>query len=160
MKLPVVVDFMVPNTTDTRQMAEVIQAMAAEGGFDLKIRLTEFATSLKESEDGKFQAYLIGWSGRVDPDGNVFSFVKTKAPNNVGGYSNADVDTWLDEQRTVSDPAARKAIYEKITQKVLSEGAIIYLTHRPVIVAHSKAIQGYKQLPDGLVRVVGVKVGP
>src|SRR5262249_24504289 len=65
---PVVVDFMVPNNPESRQAAEVLQAMAAEAGFDLKIRVTEFATSLKEAEEGRFQAYFIGWSGRIDPD--------------------------------------------------------------------------------------------
>lgn len=159
-KAPVVVDFMVPNTTDAKQMAEVIQAVTAEAGFEMKIRLTEFAPSLKEANDGKFQAYLIGWSGRADPDGNIYSFSKSGAPLNDSKYSNADVDKWLDEQRTVADPAARKAIFEKVTEKLVTEGGIIYLIHRPVIVALAKTVQGYKQMPDGLVRVVGVKVAP
>src|SRR5262249_23998133 len=60
---PVVVDFMVPNNPESRQAAEVLQAMAAEAGFDLKIRVTEFATSIKEAEDGRFQAYFVAWSG-------------------------------------------------------------------------------------------------
>ena len=47
---PVTVDFMVPNNPELRQVAEVLQAMAAEAGFDLKIRVTEFATSLTEAE--------------------------------------------------------------------------------------------------------------
>src|SRR6516164_4037567 len=58
---PVTVDFMVPNNPELRQVAEVLQAMAAEAGFDLKIRVTEFATSLTEAEQGRFQAFLIGW---------------------------------------------------------------------------------------------------
>ena len=33
--------------------------MAAEAGFDMKIRVTEFATSLKMGESGDYQAYLI-----------------------------------------------------------------------------------------------------
>ncbi len=40
-------DLMVPNNPETRQVAEVLQSMVAETGFDLKIRVTEFATSLK-----------------------------------------------------------------------------------------------------------------
>ena len=54
--------------------------------------------------------------------------------------------------------ADRKAIYEKVTGKILSEGGIIYLYHRLVIIAHSERLEGYKQMPDGLVRVVGVKL--
>src|SRR5882724_2270599 len=42
---PIALDFMVPNGPENRAVAEVIQSMAAEAGFDLKIRVTEFATS-------------------------------------------------------------------------------------------------------------------
>ena len=157
---PVVVDFMVPNNPESRQAAEVLQAMAAEAGFDLKIRVTEFATSLKEAEEGRFQAYFIGWSGRVDPDGNLYVFMKCKAPQNNGNYCDKDVDQLLDDTRKVSKLEERKAIYEKIAEKELNEGSIIYLYHRLVIIAHTAKLDGYSQLPDGLVRVVGVKLKP
>jgi peptide/nickel transport system substrate-binding protein len=160
MTTPVVVDFMVPNNPESRQAAEVLQAMAAEAGFDLKIRVTEFATSLKEAEEGRFQAYFIGWSGRVDPDGNSYIFHKCKAPQNNGHFCSKDVDQWLDDARKTSKLEERKAIYGKIGEKYLSEGSIIYLYHRLVIIAHSAKLEGYTQLPDGLVRVVGVKLKP
>lgn len=155
---PVAVDFMVPNNPESRQVAEVIQAMAAEAGFDMKIRVTEFATSLKEAEQGRFQAYFVGWSGRVDPDGNSYIFLKCGAPQNNGHFCDKDVDQWLDDQRKVTSQAERKAIYEKIAGKFLQAGSIIYLYHRLVIIAHTAKLDGYKQLPDGLVRVVGVSL--
>ena len=85
---PVAVDFMVPNNPESRQVAEVIQAMAKDAGFDMKIRVTEFATSLKESEQGRFQAFFIGWSGRVASKGletktiesDTISYVVTDLP--------------------------------------------------------------------------------
>jgi peptide/nickel transport system substrate-binding protein len=160
MTAPVVVDFMVPNNPESRQAAEVLQAMAAEAGFDLKIRVTEFATSLKEAEEGRFQAYFIAWSGRIDPDGNSYIFHRCKAPQNNGHFCDKDVDQWLDDTRKASKLDERKAIYEKIADKYLKEGSIIYLYHRLVIIAHSAKLEGYTQLPDGLVRVVGVKLKP
>jgi peptide/nickel transport system substrate-binding protein len=160
MRTPVAVDFMVPNNPESRQVAEVIQAMAQEAGFDMKIRVTEFATSLKEAEQGRFQAFFIGWSGRVDPDGNSYIFHKCKAPQNNGEYCNKDVDTWLDDARKTSKVDERKAIYGKIAEKYLAEGSIIYLYHRLVIIAHTAKLEGYAQMPDGLVRVVGVKLRP
>jgi len=160
MTTPVVVDLMVPNNPESRQVAEVLQAMAAEAGFDLKIRVTEFATSLTEAEQGRFQAFFIGWSGRIDPDGNSYIFHKCGAPQNNGHYCNKDVDQWIDESRKVSKLEERKAIYEKIAETFLKEGSIIYLYHRLVIIAHSAKLEGYAQLPDGLVRVVGVKLKP
>jgi peptide/nickel transport system substrate-binding protein len=155
---PLAVDFMVPNNPESRQVAEIIQAMAGEAGFDIKIRVTEFATSLKEAEQGRYQAYFLAWSGRVDPDGNTYSFHKTKGPLNYGGYSSPDVDKWLDEARTKSTLAERKAVYEKMAEKVLSEGAIVYLYHRLMIIAHTGKLEGYKQIPDGLIRLTGARL--
>ncbi len=159
-KTPIAVDFMIPNNPETRQVAEVIQSMAAEAGFDMKIRVTEFATSLKEQEAGRYQAYLIGWSGRVDPDGNSYIFHKCKAPQNNHGYCDAAVDDGLEEARVKGSLADRKAAYAKVADKVIQEGGIIYLYHRLVIIAHTTKLDGYKQLPDGLVRVTGLKLKP
>ena len=158
MTAPVAVDFMVPNNPESRQVAEVIQAMAREAGFDMKIRVTEFATSLKEAEQGRFHAFFVGWSGRVDPDGNSYIFHKCGAPQNNGNFCNKDVDQWLDDARKMNKLADRKAIYGKVAERFLNEGSIIYLYHRLVIIAHSTRLEGYKQMPDGLVRVVGVKL--
>jgi len=155
---PIAVDFMVPKGAETEAVAQVIQSMAGEAGFDMKIRVTEFATSLKQSESGDYQVFLIGWSGRTDPDGNLYIFDKTKAPQNVAQYSNADVDKWLDDARLVNDVAQRKAIYEKITKQVLEDEPLIYLYHAKVLIAHSTKLEGYKQIPDGLVRVMGLKL--
>ena len=157
-KTPITVDLMVPNNPETRQAAEVIQTMTAEAGFDLKIRVTEFATSLKEAEEGRYQAYMLNWSGRPDPDGNLFIFHKTGGPQNVTGYSNPDVDALLDEARTRVDPGERKALYEKAAEALLDRGSIIYVYHRRWIIAHTAKLEGFKLLPDGLVRVVGLKL--
>jgi len=157
---PLAIDLMVPNNPETRQVAEIVQAMAGEAGFDIKIRVTEFATSLKEAEEGRYQAYMLAWSGRVDPDGNAYIFHKTKAPQNYGGYSNPDVDRWLDEARTKSSLAERKAVYEKAAEKLLAEGSIVYLYHRLMIIGHTARLDGYKQMPDGLIRLTGARLKP
>src|SRR6266851_200039 len=155
---PLTLDFMVPNGPENRAVAEVVQSMAAEAGFDLKIRVTEFATSLKQGEDGDYQLYLIGWSGSSDPDGNSFVFQTCNAPQNNGKYCDKEVDAAHAEARSKSDPAERKKAYEKVAAKFLAEGSILYLYHTQVLVALSDKVEGYKQLPDGLVRVVGVKL--
>jgi peptide/nickel transport system substrate-binding protein len=154
---PFGVDFMVPKGAEPQSVAEVVQAMAAEIGINLKIRVTEFATSLKAAEAGEYQAYLLDWSGRSDPDGNLYSFYKCKAPLNYTGLCNADVDKLLDQSRIPSDRAQRKAIYEKLTRLlVVDDETIIYLYHRRMLIAHTARLQGYRQLPDGMVRVVGL----
>jgi peptide/nickel transport system substrate-binding protein len=155
---PVTVDMMVTKGAENEAVAQVMQSMAAEAGFDLKIRLIEFATSFKQAQAGEFQAFLIGWSGRIDPDGNSYVFMRTKAPQNDGGYSNPEADKAMEDARLISDPAQRKAIYEKLTKVLLNDLPIIYLYHRRLLIAHTTKLEGYKQMPDGLVRVVGLKL--
>src|SRR5437764_1475669 len=113
---PVSVDFMVPKGAETEAVAQVIQSMAVEAGFDMKIRVTEFATSLKQAEAGEYQAFLLVWSGRIDPDGNSYVFFICKGPQNNPAYCNPEVDRLLDEARTVADLAGRKAAYQKVTK--------------------------------------------
>jgi peptide/nickel transport system substrate-binding protein len=155
---PVSVDYMVPKGTEYEAVAQVVQSMAAEAGFDLKLRVVEFATTFKQAQAGEFQVFQINWSGRIDPDGNSYVFLHTKAPQNDGGYSNPEADKAFEDARLTSDPAQRKAIYEKLTKTVLNDEPIIYLFHRKILIAHTKKLQGYQPMPDGLVRVVGLKL--
>jgi peptide/nickel transport system substrate-binding protein len=155
---PVSVDFMVPKNAETEAVAQVVQSMAAEAGFDMKIRVTEFATSLKQAEAGDYQAYMLAWSGRIDPDGNSYVFLHRDAPQNYSAWANAEADKALDDARLVSDPDQRKALYEKLTKLAMEEQPILYIYHRRIIIAHTTKLEGYKQMPDGLVRVVGLKL--
>ena len=157
-KTPLAIDFMVPNNPEARQVAEIVQSMAAEAGFDMKIRLTEFATSLTQAEQGNYQAYLLNWSGRTDPDGNAYSFHVCGQPLNYTGYCNKDVDGLLNEARQKSAVEDRKALYEKATKILQDEGGVLYLYHVSILMAHTDRLEGYTQLPDGLIRLAGARL--
>ena len=58
---------MTPTTSDAQRVAQVVQAMAKDAGFDVKIQSTEFSTSLDMADKGQFDAYVLAWSGRADP---------------------------------------------------------------------------------------------
>jgi peptide/nickel transport system substrate-binding protein len=155
---PFTVDFMVPKGAETGAVAEMVQAMAKDIGIDMKIRVIEFATGLKQMEASEYGAFLLAWSGRTDPDGNAYIFQVCHGPQANSGICNADVDKYLNEARAVSDFAARKAIYEKLTKVILEVDPILYLYHRRVLIGLSARVEGYKQMPDGLVRVVGLRL--
>lgn len=155
---PLALDFMVPNNPESRAVAEMIQAMAGEVGFDVKLRVTEFATSLNEAGKGNFQLYFLAWSGRTDPDGNIYSFASCKGPLNYGRYCDPAADELLNKARTANAQAERKAIYEQFADKWLTEGSVLYLYHRTLLFAHSDKLEGYKTMPDGLIRTTGLKL--
>ena len=155
---PITVDMMVPNQADVKQVAEVVQAMAAEAGFDIKIQLTEFATSLQEATKGNFQLYLIGWSGRVDPDQNVINHLGCNTPFNWGKYCNDVTQAALNEARTVTAPAKRKAAYEKAMAQIEADKPLIYLYHQAYIFAYVARLEGYSQPPDGIIRIQDLRL--
>ena len=69
-----------------------------------------------------------------------------------------EIDAWHQEARASSDPALRKAAYEKIARKFLAEGWILYLYHPQNLIAHTDRLEGYTPVPDGLIRVVGLRL--
>jgi len=152
-------ELMFGNNTTTSAMAEMTQAMAAEAGFDLSLRPTEYAAMQKEAIAGNFDVIIIGWSGRVDPDGNIYGFLTTKGALNDGKYSNPDVDRLLGEARTVNDTAARKALYDQAQTIIQDELPQINIYFQPWPFAVQKKIKGFVPYPDGMIRLKGVTAG-
>jgi peptide/nickel transport system substrate-binding protein len=150
---------MTPTNTDQQKLAQVVQSMAKEAGFDVKIQSTEFATSLNMADKGDFEAYVLAWSGRADPDGNIFSFAACKQPLNYSGICKQEVDDLLNKSRTTLDTAERKKLYEQIaTILIAKDRPDIYLFHRHWLWAYTTKLTGLRTIPDGLVRVQGLKL--
>ncbi len=149
---------MTPTTSDGQKVAQVIQSMAKEAGFDIKIQATEFATSLNLADKGQFEAYLLNWSGRADPDGNLFSFYGCKQPLNYSGYCKPELDELLTKSRSTLDPVLRAKLFDQIAAVALKDRPIVYLYHRKWLWAFSKKLSGVRSIPDGLLRVQGLKM--
>lgn len=149
---------MVATTSDAQKIGQVVQAMAKDAGFDIKIQSTEFATSLNLADKGQFEAYVLAWSGRPDPDGNLHTMLACKGPTNYAGYCKDEVEALINESRTSLDPARRAAAYDKIAQAVQKDRPIIYLYHRHWLWAHTNKLSGLRTVPDGMVRVQGLKM--
>jgi peptide/nickel transport system substrate-binding protein len=145
-------------TSDAQRLALVVQAMTREAGFDVKIQAAEFATSLNMADKGEFDAYVLAWSGRADPDGNLFSFHACKQPLNYAGYCDAETDKLLVASREARDPAERAKLFEQIAARVLKERPIIYLYHRNWLWAYNAKLAGVRNVPDGLLRVTGLSL--
>lgn len=150
------VEFLFGNNTTSAAIAEMIQAMVAEAGFDLALRPTEFAAMQKEAQGGNFDIMMIGWSGRVDPDGNIHTFVTCKGALNDGRYCNPAVDKLLDEARTVPATEPRKALYDQAQVVLQDELPAMYVYYQPWPFALGKKVQGFTPYPDGMIRLKDV----
>ena len=149
---------MTPTTSDGQRVAQVVQAMAKEAGFDVKIQSTEFATTLNLADKGQFDAFVLAWSGRADPDGNLYSFYGCKQPLNYSGVCKPQWDELLDRSRSTLDTTGRIKVFATLAAEVAKERPIVYLYHRNWLWAYNKKLTGMRTIPDGLVRVQGLKM--
>ena len=152
------VEVMVANNPVQMQVMQVVQAMAAEAGFDVSLRAMEFASLLSDQSAGSYQASQIGWSGRVDPDGNIHQFVTCEGGINDSGFCDPEIDRLLNEARTSNDPAVRRQSYDAARAILAEELPLIYLYHQTWIWALSDAVEGFTPYPDGMIRLEGVMV--
>ncbi|MFJ6325929.1 MULTISPECIES: ABC transporter substrate-binding protein [unclassified Rhizobium] len=151
------VEMTVSNNPVTMQMMQIIQSMAAEAGFDVTLKTTEFATLLDAQTAGNYQMSRSDWSGRSDPDGNIQQFVTTGAGLNDSKYSNPEVDKLLLDARQSQDNAVRKQKYDAAAAILNEDLPIIFIGHQAWIWGYNKKVSGFVPSPDGMIRLVGVK---
>ena len=148
---------MTPTTSDAQRVAQVVQAMAKEAGFDVKIQSTEFAASLDLADKGQYEAYVLAWSGRPDPDGNLYNFVVCKQPQNYSGYCKPEVDALINQSRTTLEPAARQKLFDQVAAQLARDRPLIYMYHRNWLWVGVAKLSGQRSVPDGLLRLQGLK---
>ncbi|QPH54529.1 ABC transporter substrate-binding protein [Pontivivens ytuae] len=152
----VTIEVQVANNPVQTQVMQVIQAMAAEAGITIELAAKEFATLLADQSAGDYTASQIGWSGRVDPDGNIHQFMTTGGGINDSHYSNPDMDTFLNEARLSTDPAVRRESYNAAIALQQTDMPVIYLYHPVWIWALDDSVSGFQAYPDGMIRLHGV----
>jgi len=148
------------NATTDQRVAEVIQSMAAEAGFDIKLQVSEVNTLLAAATKGDYQAWVVIWSGRPDPDGNISIWLACDGFLNWGKYCDPKLDALLAKARQSTVVGERQALY--------AEAAAIYLTARPHIFLYhlkwlwgtSAKLDGFTPFPDGIIRLQGMNLRP
>jgi len=158
-KTPIPVKLMLEASSQTERLGQVIQAMAKEAGFAVNIQPSEFTTALDRGDQGDFDAFQIGWSGRVDPDGNLYSQQQSEGATNYGGEANPSVDKGLEEARTTTETDKRREIYKRVISTLGRDRNIIYLYHDKLFTGSRGDVSGVEVRPDGLPRVAFAGVG-
>ena len=140
------------------QIGEIIQNMAKDAGINVKLQPVEFGQILAAQKDKNYDATRVGWSGRPDPDGNIYNFIYTKAGNNDEGYSNPAADDLLNQSRIPSEMARRKAIYSQVLQIVRDDMPYMYLYFPKDFKLMQPAVKGYVHVLDGIIRTDAIDI--
>ncbi|WP_240771767.1 ABC transporter substrate-binding protein [Nocardia sp. CS682] len=152
-QLPYPITLQVTNSQDQLRYAQALQANVAEGGFDLKIVPAEYSTLLDVQKRGTYEALLLGWSGRLDPDANMTRFLSTGSGGNYGGFSSPKLDELLSQAARTTDTAKRAELYGQATQIIQQENPYLYTYRIRVLTVHTKRVTGIEAYADGVVRL-------
>jgi peptide/nickel transport system substrate-binding protein len=68
------------------------------------------------------------------------------------------MDTWLDGARATTDLATRQALYAKVAVQTEQDLPIMYLYSPQLLMGMSAKISGFVPVPDGLIRLAGLKL--
>lgn len=143
-------DFQVP--------AQIIQAMLAESGINLVIDTQENVTGLNNGAKGDFEALFSFWSGRPDPDGNISLYNVCDAGANMAKYCDQEMNKILSQARQEVDEPVRKKLYDQAAAIFRRDRQMLPLWYRNIFIAHRATVQSFVPYPDGLVRLVNVKL--
>jgi peptide/nickel transport system substrate-binding protein len=152
------VSFLVGVDPVDQRVAQVIQAMTAEAGFDVALEAAEAAALLAKIQSGDYEVALLIWSGRPDPDANISIWVACDGFVNWSRYCDRSVDDALRRARSTTVLEER--------QKAYAEAAAIYLPARPYLVLYhlkwfwgaTSRLDGFVPHPDGIIRLQNLRL--
>ena len=134
-----------------QQQAQLLQSELQPAGITVNIKQETFATLLDDTSSHHFQAALLGWSGRVDPDGNMYGWFHTGGGFNDTQYSNAQVDAFLDDARSSSDQSKRTSDYQQAEKLILDDAPYVFLYHGVATQISTKSVQNFQLLPTTIM---------
>ena len=148
----------VTNTPRETQLGEVIQAMVADAGFDMKLQALDTGALIADMNAGNYNASVVVWSGRADPDSNISLFLACDGFQNWGKYCDPKFDSLLSQARSSTDLGERQSLYRQVAAQYLRDRPDIVLFHMNWLFAASRALQGFVATPDGLIRPQGLRL--
>jgi peptide/nickel transport system substrate-binding protein len=136
-------------------LAQVMASQLKEVGIEVDVRPFEFATFIDDVKKGNFQIFSLQATDVIEPDMLRAFFHSSRIPtdaNHFSGlnrvhYRDAEVDGWLDQGAAVRDPAARRALYARVQDRLAAELPILPLWHEDNVVALRRNLGGYAVTP-------------
>jgi peptide/nickel transport system substrate-binding protein len=149
---PVQVTIVVTNSPAQVRTAEVLQAQANQAGFKVEIKQIDATSLITVLRNKDFDLCMSPWSGRTDPDGNIYNYFTKAGPNNFMGYQSDKVTDLLEKARSAPAQVDRAKLYREAEAQIATDAPMLFLTFPATLQASSKSLD-WLQYPDGAFRL-------
>ncbi|MGI8689998.1 MAG: ABC transporter substrate-binding protein [Thermomicrobiales bacterium] len=136
----------------TTQLAQLMKDQVAKAGIIMNLVQLDFPTLVADTQARKYQANLVGWSGRIDPDGNIYNMLHTGAAGNDSQYSNPQADDLMEKARAAADQGQRKDSYQQLQKIVVDDAPLIYYRFPISFMLSRPNVQGMQLYADQIMR--------
>ncbi len=141
---PVAITINVLPRQDIRDIAQVVQAQLNKAGFKVELKNQELGQFIQDWRNSNFDMFASTNAGSADPDDYFFRTFRTGGSTNVFKYSDGALDGLLDSARTMQDPAARKAAYDKAQAILACDGPIMHIAYGQLFTATRANVSGFE----------------
>ena len=155
---PLPVSITVTNSPQLVRIAQIMQAQAGQAGFRVEVKQIDPTSLITVLRQRDFDLCMAPWSGRYDPDGNMFNYFTKDGANNFAGYDGGAINQTLIKARSVSDQAQRAMLYREAQTTVMDDAPMLFL-HFDAILQASTAKLRWTQYPDAVFRLFDATMG-
>lgn len=142
--------FIVPSEEEIR-VASMMAAMCSEVGIQIDIQQIEFGTGLARMGDGTYTAFSVELSPRNDPDLSAYPWFHSESTNWARIY-NDELDDLLTRARASVDQDERRELYRQTNEIYALEVPYLFTYHMAEIKAYRNEVNGYRHIPDSMMR--------
>ncbi|OPY51756.1 MAG: putative ABC transporter periplasmic-binding protein [Methanosaeta sp. PtaU1.Bin112] len=137
--------------SENKPSAEVVAAQLENIGIKSHVEVVESGAFSSDLSQGNYDlglgSFNTGTTG--DPDYTLSKhFGSTGSEAKKTGYSNPDVDKWLDEARATSNQDERMEYYKKVQEQIMKDSPEIILFYLNVLVGENKKVDGFVMYPS------------
>jgi len=124
---------------------EIYQEMLSKVGLNVKLRLVDWSTWISDVyRGGKYDLTVIAHTGKLDPNGTLTGYGAGKYVK----WYNDEAAALINDAVTVSDPAERKAMYDKALEIMAREVPFVYIGSSSRFTAYNKKVKGFQITPN------------
>jgi peptide/nickel transport system substrate-binding protein len=142
------------------RVASIYAAMCSEVGIDIQLQQVEFGTILSRMREANYAAAQIELSPRNDPDLSSHPWFHSRGGVNFSHYASDEMDRILDAARAGVDQGERRALYREALDLFNTDFPYIFVYHLQEMKAYRAEMQGYRHIPDSMMRFEDVWLTP
>lgn len=127
-----------------RTAAEMIAGQLGALGFTVNLYKVDGTTYNRLAEDmgATYDTFIGGWGSLLDPGDNLYKKYHSRGSQNRTGYSDAQVDAWLEQARSAPSREAAIELYVKIVERVTEAAVFLPLAYPDYLFAARAEIDG------------------